>query len=257
MNKKIVFFDIDGTLLDHNKKIPLSTKKAVEQLKQNGVYVAIATGRAPFMFEDIRKELGIESFVSFNGQYVVFEGETIYNNPIGQKELAMLYKNAQERNYPMIFMGDKHMRASEGGHPQITKSMDSLHFHYPEVDTDFFKGNTIYQALLFCEENQEHPFIQNHASLEFVRWHEYSCDVLPSGGSKAVGVKKLLKASGLHLDDSYSFGDAMNDMEMTQEIGTGVVMGNGVLELKQVADYITDDVENDGIAKGLKKLELI
>ncbi|UJL47797.1 Cof-type HAD-IIB family hydrolase [Virgibacillus sp. NKC19-16] len=257
MNKKIVFFDIDGTLLDHDKKIPLSTKQAIEKLKQNGVYVAIATGRAPFMFEDIRKELGIESFVSFNGQYVVFEGETIYNNPLGQEELAMLYENARERNYPMVFMDEKYMRASEGDHPQITKSMDSLHFDYPEVDPDFFKVNTIYQALLFCEVNQEKPFIQNHGSLEFVRWHEYSCDVLPGGGSKAVGVKKLIEASGLHIDDSYSFGDAMNDMEMTSEVGTGVVMGNGAPQLKQIADYITDDVENDGIAKGLRRLGLI
>lgn len=257
MNKKIVFFDIDGTLLDHDKKIPVSTKQAVEKLKQNGVYVAIATGRAPFMFESIRQELGIESFVSFNGQYVVFEGETIYNNPLGQEELAMLYKSAQESNYPMVFMDEKHMRASVANHPHITESMDSLHFDYPEVDPDFFKGNTVYQALLFCGREQESPFIQNHASLDFVRWHKYSCDVLPGGGSKAVGVKKLIEASGLHIDDSYSFGDAMNDMEMVQETGTGVVMGNGVPELKKVADYIIDDVENDGIAKGLKQLGLI
>ncbi|WP_373895880.1 Cof-type HAD-IIB family hydrolase [Virgibacillus natechei] len=257
MSKRIVFFDIDGTLLDHDKNIPLSTKQAVEKLKENGVYVAIATGRAPFMFEDIRRELGIESFVSFNGQYVVFEGETIYNNPIGQKELAMLYQDAQKNNYPMVFMNEKNMRASAGNHPQITKSMDSLHFDYPEVDPDFFKGNTIYQALLFCEENQEKPFIQEHESLDFVRWHEYSCDVLPGGGSKAIGVKKLIESSGLHINDSYSFGDAMNDMEMTSETGTGVVMGNGVPQLKQIADYITDDVENDGIAKGLRKFGLI
>uniref|UniRef100_UPI003081AFBA HAD hydrolase family protein n=1 Tax=Virgibacillus salexigens TaxID=61016 RepID=UPI003081AFBA len=60
MHNKIVFFDIDGTILDHDKQIPLTTKKSIQKLKENGVYVAIATGRAPFMFEDIRKELQIE-----------------------------------------------------------------------------------------------------------------------------------------------------------------------------------------------------
>ena len=55
---KIVFFDIDGTLLDHDKKLPNSTRVAIKQLQENGVFVAIATGRAPFMFESLRKELG-------------------------------------------------------------------------------------------------------------------------------------------------------------------------------------------------------
>lgn len=81
---KLSFFDIDGTLLDHDKKIPQSTRDAVKQLQEKGVHVAIATGRAPFMFEDIRKELNIHNYVSFNGQYVVFEDEVIFNNPLHQ-----------------------------------------------------------------------------------------------------------------------------------------------------------------------------
>ena len=79
---KIVFFDIDGTLLDHEKKLPASTKEAIKQLQDSGVFVAIATGRAPFMFESLREELGIDTFVSFNGQYVVFEGKVVYKNPL-------------------------------------------------------------------------------------------------------------------------------------------------------------------------------
>ena len=81
-----MFFDIDGTLLDQNKKMSDSTKKAIEKLKENGVFVAIATGRAPFMFENLRKEIDIDSFVSFNGQYVVFENEVIYKNPMQTDE---------------------------------------------------------------------------------------------------------------------------------------------------------------------------
>ena len=74
--KKIVFFDIDGTLLDHEKNLPDSTKKAIKLLQDNGVFVAIATGRAPFMFTNLREELEIDSFVSFNGQFVVFENQS-------------------------------------------------------------------------------------------------------------------------------------------------------------------------------------
>lgn len=96
--KKIVFFDIDGTLLDHEKSLPASTKKALKLLKENGVFVAIATGRAPFMFESLRLELEIDSFVSFNGQFVVFENEVIYENPLNEAELHRLSQDAKETN---------------------------------------------------------------------------------------------------------------------------------------------------------------
>lgn len=253
----MVFFDIDGTILDSRKSIPPSVKQAIEKLKQNGVYVAIATGRAPFTFKDIREELGIESFVSFNGQYVVFEGETIYKNPLEHDELNKLYRKSKEHNYPMMFMNESKMRASIEDHPHIAKSLDSLQFDYPEVDPIFYEDNTIYQALLFCKENQENPFMKRHDAFQFIRWHDYSCDVLPKGGSKAVGVKKMIEAAGLDIANAYAFGDGLNDMEMLQEVGTGIAMGNAVPELKTVADYTTDHVDYDGIVNGLKHFKLV
>ncbi|WP_060680355.1 Cof-type HAD-IIB family hydrolase [Virgibacillus halodenitrificans] len=255
--KKIVFFDIDGTLLNHEKEIPSSTKLAIEELKNNDVYVAIATGRAPFMFTSLREELGVDSFVSFNGQYVMFEGKVIYENPLGQKELTMLYEQASTKNFPMVFMNEKEMKASENEHPFISKSLGSLKHDYPEVDLTFKDKNKIYQALLFCEENEEVPFIPKDDAYHFIRWHDYSCDVLPGGGSKAVGVKKIVEASGLKLENSFAFGDGLNDIEMIKEVGIGVSMGNGVLPLKEIADYVTDNVDENGIYNGLKHLGLI
>ena len=111
MDKKIAFFDIDGTLLNHQKQLPEETKEAVKRLQNSGVYCAIATGRAPFMYEEIREELGIDSFVSFNGQYVIFEGEVVYKNPLSESYLEKLHEHAQENNHPMVFMNHETMRA--------------------------------------------------------------------------------------------------------------------------------------------------
>ncbi|MFU0791696.1 Cof-type HAD-IIB family hydrolase [Virgibacillus proomii] len=257
MHKKIVFFDIDGTILNETNKIPSSTKQAIKQLQDNGVYVAIATGRAPFMFEHIRKELNIHSFVSFNGQYVVFEGEEVYTNPINSDELADLYQATLKHKFPIVFMNHQQMKATVPDHPFINESLKSLDFSYPDVDPAFYEQESIYQALLFCKQKEEKLFAKDHKALHFLRWHEYSCDIIPQGGSKAVGVKKLIEASGLNIADTYAFGDGLNDMEMIKEIGTGVAMGNAIQELKTVADYTTDHVEKDGIAKGLKQLRLI
>jgi Cof subfamily protein (haloacid dehalogenase superfamily) len=255
--KKIVFFDIDGTLLDHEKNLPESTKKAIKMLKQNGVFVAIATGRAPFMFEGLRKELDIDSYVSFNGQFVVFENEVIYENPLKEADLHRFLQDTSKNNHPLIFMSDKTMKATVQHHPFIEISMGSLKFAHPEQDAYFFQNRNMYQALLFCEEKEEEQYSSQYPNFDFIRWHSYSVDVLPRGGSKAAGIKKMIERLGFKLEDVYAFGDGLNDLEMLSAVGTGVAMGNGVPEAKKLANLVTNDVSDNGIWNGLKQLQLI
>ncbi|MCM3568741.1 Cof-type HAD-IIB family hydrolase [Neobacillus mesonae] len=255
--KKIVFFDIDGTLLDHQKNLPASTKKAIELLKKNGVFVAIATGRAPFMFEGLRKELDIDSFVSFNGQFVVFENEVIYRNELSRQELERFLRETEQNRHPLIFMNESTMKSSVKHHPFIEESMADLGFSHPEEDVNFYKKHTIYQSLLFCKENEEQQYINNFERFQFIRWHPLSCDVLPKGGSKAEGIKKMIDRLGFELKDVYAFGDGLNDIDMLKAVGTGVAMGNGVSKAKEAADYITADVSDNGVWHGLKELKLI
>ena len=254
---KIVFFDIDGTLLDHDKKLPASTKKAVKQLQDSGVFVAIATGRAPFMFEDLREELGIDTFVSFNGQYVVFEGKVIYKNPLNQSEVRRLHMAAEENEVPIVFMNEETMQSSVPYHNRIEEALSSLKFPHPEHQADFYEKNDIYQALLFCSEEEEGAYVGKYDKFNFIRWHTYSTDVLPFGGSKAEGIKILMDKVGFGLEDVYAFGDGLNDIEMLKAVGYGVAMGNAGQLVKQEADFVTTDVDKDGILHGLKELELI
>lgn len=255
--KKIVFFDIDGTLLDHDKNLPASTKQAVIELKNNGVFVAIATGRAPFMFEDLRNELEIDSFVSFNGQYVVFENKAIFENPLDSDELKMFLHETKRNEHPLVFMTEKEMKASVKHHPFIEESFATLKYLHPEEDEAFYVNKKIYQSLLFCKEKKEQSYLADYPSFNFVRWHPLSVDVVPAGGSKAEGIKKIIDRLGFELKDVYAFGDGLNDIEMLQTAGTSVAMGNGADEAKRHADLITSDVSDNGIWNGLKELKLI
>lgn len=257
MSRKMVIFDIDGTLVTEQKIIPFSAKEAIRALKRNGIAVAIATARPPFLFKEICSELDIHSFVAFNGQYVVSEGEVIYENPIAAEEVVRLHEASSVNKYPMIFMDNQEMRATVAGHPHVEAGLSKLHFAYPEVDCGFHEDKPIYQALLFCEKDKEHSISCKEGKSRFIRWHEYSLDVLPGGGSKAIGIEKLLDASGISRSHTYAFGDGPNDVEMIEEAGIGVAMGNAVPEIRKAADYITDDVDRDGVYKGLKYLELI
>ncbi|WP_173916617.1 Cof-type HAD-IIB family hydrolase [Halobacillus sp. Marseille-Q1614] len=257
MTEKIAFFDIDGTLLNHRKKLPASTIQAVKELQKNGVYCAIATGRAPFMYEDIRETLGIDSYVSFNGQYVVFEGEVIYKNPLPSSELERLYEDAKSNEHPMVFMNHEGMRATEQDHSFVREALGSLNFDYPQVHKEFYKENELYQSLVFCEGNEIDHYRDEHKAFDYIRWHEFSCDVLPTGGSKARGIQKMIDAAGLDISNTYAFGDGLNDIEMIREVGTGVAMGNAVDATKQVSDYVTTDVDEDGLVKAIHELKLL
>ncbi|MGA9227298.1 MAG: Cof-type HAD-IIB family hydrolase [Mesobacillus sp.] len=254
---KIVFFDIDGTLLDHDKNLPASTKEAITLLKENGVFVAIATGRAPFMFENLRKELDIDSFVSFNGQYVVFENEPIYKNPLNSQKIEELYFKAKEKGHPVVFMNHMTMKASVKHHAYIEESLGGLKFAHPDHDDAFYVDRDLYQTLLFCEEGVEDFYRETYPDFTLIRWHPYSVDILPAGGSKAEGIKKMIERLGFKPEDVYAFGDGLNDFEMLKAAGTGVAMGNAVPELKEHANLVTRDVDDDGIWYGLKELKLI
>ncbi|MFK2824851.1 Cof-type HAD-IIB family hydrolase [Bacillus sp. B190/17] len=254
---KIVFFDIDGTLLDHNKQLPPKTKEAVRLLRDNGVYTAIATGRAPFMFEDLREELDIHSFVSFNGQYVVFEGEVIYVNPLAAEALDRLKQYADQSGHPLVYMTEKVMKANCSGDTYIEESISSLKFPYPKVSPQFYKENDLYQTLVFCEESEESPYREQFPEFSFIRWHPYSLDILPAGGSKAEGIKKMMERLRFETAEVYAFGDGLNDIEMLELAGTGVAMGNALPPVKEIADMVTVDVDEDGIYLALKELRLI
>lgn len=257
MKPKMIFFDIDGTLLDHNKQLPPSTKQAIQALKKDGHEVAIATGRAPFLFEELRKELEIDSFISFNGQYVVLRGEVIYKNPLNTKALHSLTKYTAKYNHPLVYMGYETMKANVQYHPHIEESIGTLGHSHPTYNQYYFVDREIYQCLLFCADKEETLYQDGFKDLNFIRWHQFSMDVLPLGGSKAQGIEKFIEKLGYVKEQVYAFGDNLNDIEMLQFVGNSVAMGNAPDSVKNVAKYVTKDVSDNGIVHGLELVGLL
>ncbi|MDG5789491.1 Cof-type HAD-IIB family hydrolase [Evansella sp. AB-P1] len=256
-NKKVVFLDIDGTILNENKEIPASAKEGIKSLHENGYYVSIATGRSPDHFRDIIKELEITSYVSFNGSYVVFNGEVIYENPLNTKDLLNLEEAALNREHPMVFLNENELFANHPDHHAIHESMGSLKLKHPTFHQSFHHVNPIYQALLFVENHETQWYEQNQRQFDYVRWHEKAIDVLPPNGSKANGIKEMLKKLNIPVENTIAFGDGLNDIEMLRYVGYGVAMGNGVKKAKEVANHVTDDVSKDGLYKAFVDLNLI
>lgn len=256
MGKKIVFFDIDGTLLDFDKNMPDSARQALKDLQEKGTHIAIATGRGPLMAEPLLKELNIDCYVCYNGSICVYDGEIIYSNPISKDLCEKVTQFANVNGHSAIYMGDFQYFSSRRD-SYINESFNELYAPIPEVNPDFYKTNPVYQMLLFYKEEDNEKYSKEITELELVRWHELSVDVLPKGGSKAFGIRQMVERLGFDMKDVYAFGDGLNDLEMLTEVGTGICMGNGHPLVKEAADYVTDDVSNDGLYKGLKHFGLI
>ncbi|MCP1143880.1 Cof-type HAD-IIB family hydrolase [Lysinibacillus endophyticus] len=255
--KNILFFDVDGTLYNSEKKIPDSAKKAIQKAKENGYEIAIATGRAPFMIESLLEELEINTYVTFNGQYVVYNGEVVFTDSVDKNYLAKIIEFGNERNHPVVFIDEREMIASIDGHDFIQSSLDTLKYPYPTINPLFYEENSVYQTLIFMEEKDEQLYQNTFPEVKFVRWHQFSCDILPKEGSKARGIMKLLERMNIPIENSFAFGDGLNDIEMLQAVGTGVAMGNGHELAKKSADVIAGHVDDDGLAKIMKDLNII
>jgi len=256
VKEKVVFFDIDGTLVNEEKELLHNTKEAIYRLRDKGVYLVLATGRPPFWYEELRDELSINSYISYNGQHIVFEGEIIYENPINRNSLSKLYKDMLKYDIPMAFLDDEEMVVTRDNHPFIQKCFINLLHEYPRISDDFHKKRKIFQALLFTENSLDPSLFEKYSMFNFLRWHKYSYDLLPRGSSKARGMKKVVEALGKDVV-TYAFGDGANDYEMILEADFGIAMGNGLKMIKKIADYVTADVNEDGVGKALKHFGLI
>lgn len=257
MSYKIAFFDIDGTLVNERKQIPQDTIDAIRALQSRGVEAVIATGRAPYFFRPIAEQLGIDSFVSLNGAYVVYKGKPIFEKAIPREHLEALVGHAAKHNHSLVFEGHSEFYASEESHPHMVDAVKSLRVDLPGYDPDFWKNDSIYQVFLHCEEHEEHLYNEAVPALRYIRWHKTALDVLPSDGSKAQGIEALLKHLNLSVSEAVAFGDGLNDVEMLSVVGLGIAMGNSHEEVKPYADYVTAHVDEGGIRKGLQYAGLI
>lgn len=257
MAYKIVFFDIDGTLVDEEKQIPPDAAKAIRELKDKGVITVIATGRAPYFFQPIAEALDIQSYVSLNGAYVVSEGAPIFKQAIPRDTLAALVSRAAEHGHPLVFEGGEGYFCNTADHPAVLESVNSLKVELPGFNPAFWETEDIFQVFLHCEAEDEHRYEQLLNELRLVRWHKSALDVLPSGGSKALGIKELLAHLDIAPEEAVAFGDGLNDKEMLSFVGLGIAMGNSHEELKPLADYVTSHVDEGGVVNGLRYAGLL
>ncbi|MBG9773485.1 Cof-type HAD-IIB family hydrolase [Brevibacillus laterosporus] len=259
MSYKVIFFDMDGTLLNEQKQIPEDTREALRQLQESGIHTVIATGRSPFHVRELAEDLGIDTLVCFNGAYVEHKGDVVYSTPIDVESIEKLYQLVMERNHALVYLSGDSFYATHEENEMVNSAVSSILFEPPGMNAEVFRDKPIYQCWLHCAEGEEEVYEQDDAltNVRFFRWHNVSLDVMPKDGSKAKGIEALLQHLTVDKSEAVAFGDGKNDIEMIGYVGMGVAMGNAHPEVFPHANYVTKHVDEGGISHALRELNIL
>lgn len=263
MNIKAVMCDIDGTLLNEHGEVTEKTKEAIHQLKEKGIVFGLATGREAYSVELLLEQWGIKDavdvIVGSGGAEIIdyrhnisctefpLDGSLILDIIAHYKDLDVNFA-IPEKGVLYAYKDDEVM--------QKLSKFDQI--PYQVIDYPSFLTQPRQKVMIVCEEDKMPKVIERSKTFSS---DQYKCASLKTASilfeymdprvSKSYGIQEALKPYGITMQELCVFGDADNDYEMVKDAGMGIVMNNGSEKTKQVADYITDDHNHDGIAKAL------
>lgn len=256
---KAVFFDVDGTLMSFKThQILDSTQKAIEQLQRQGIKIIVSTGRSINSIDHL-KFLDFDGFITFNGGYCVTqESGVLFKQAIDTNDIKAVLNYTKTRPLSFSLMSEKEITIHD-----VTPEIAGMYAHLnlpvpPLVDMHKVDTTSILQTNIFLGPEEEGAFMKNVMPNSVAsRWTPLFADVNPKGQSKRVGIDIFCKHFGIGVDQTMAFGDGGNDIMMLKHVAIGVAMGNANPEVKEIADYITTDVDDDGIWNALKHFGVI
>lgn len=257
--KAIASFDMDMTLLDHNTwEIPDSTYRALERLREQ-FYIIIATGRdMDSKFSMGLKELiGQDAIIHMNGNKITVGEKMIYEHSMDLGLVERMLEFAAGKEFALglttgtedYYVNPEYVTI----HDMSRFGESERHFKDPRRLLEMPVRSMTYLGKMEGIHLLKEVFPEVKLPMFSSR---KGADVIEKNVSKAEGLKRLCRYYGVSIEDTVAFGDSMNDYEIIREAGLGIAMGNSVEQLKQVADYVTTDIGEDGIWNACQVLGL-
>ena len=264
MHKKVLFFDIDGTLIDHRYgifEIPEEVRQEFRRLQKLGHRLFISSGGPEAMLDDSLLSAGFDGYILANGAYAETDHTVICEDRMDYELSLQMVRLLDELACDYMI--------ETAGHIYIDRRSESLYRFFSGLGQthlfvrDFDKHEVLKRTLKIevnvSEENRER--VESHIRDHFgyvaafdSHGTDHAFEIYSSTTSKATGIRKMLEHLGLSREDSYAFGDGINDMEMIQYCGTGIAMGNAVPKLKAVADLVCPPIHEHGMVRILREL---
>lgn len=279
---KIIFFDVDGTLVDQfasREFVPESTKEAIKLTRKKGNLVYLCTGRSkPEIYPHIM-EVGIDGIIGAGGSFIEINGNMLETNYIPRDSVEQIQSFFEENNFDYYLESNSGLFASKNLIPRLEKLIYGDLKNDPSArQTKEEQPNHFIELLLNVEtasldDINKICFLEGSKTWQEIydRFHD-KMNVIPCTVSifgdesgelsmhnidKESSINKLLNHLNISPKDAYAYGDGNNDIAMFKSVGHGIAVGNATDKLKASADEVCDRIDNDRIYKSMKLNKLI
>ena len=265
MNRKIAFFDIDGTLTsEKDGSVPDSAVLAIRKARINGHLMFINTGRCLQNVEERFLSIGFDGLICGCGTNIHCSGREILHIRQDHEITSAILEQARKTDLDILFESKEDV-CFDLSRP--LKHPKAIRQYYAFLDRQYDMSGNVDAGDFTCDKFV--VWFQKEASLqEFRKVSDlhFSCidrggcfrEFVPHGYTKATGIQAVLDYYHLSKADAYAFGDSNNDLPMLRYLDNSIAMGNSSPEsLFREVGYVTDKASNDGIARGLEHLGFI
>ena len=260
----LLFFDIDGTIFDDERRLPASVKPAMEAARRNGHRLVINTGRTLCNLDRRLDGFPLDGWIMGCGTRLTWHGETLRAMEYDPEKSLRLRDLFRDMRMPVVYECDTAMYfdPENSEHPSVARFREWAEKH--GIRRDITDGDPEFRAVkMFGFAGEDRIDAMKQATAEagmpytaINRWPE-GWEIVPEGYSKGKGIDLLREKLGVSRADCFAFGDSRNDMTMLEHAGCSIAMGNATDDVKAACIWVTDRPENDGIEKAMKHFGLI
>jgi Cof subfamily protein (haloacid dehalogenase superfamily) len=246
---KLISLDLDGTLLSSSGKISKRNVESIKACHNSGIETVISTGRPPrFTIDQLPKEIVRDYVVCYNGARIYYQNKLIQETFLRTEVVKSLIDFLTEFEFGMEFEDQLYVNfdinkiiPSIAGRPMI--ELEAFH----SINKVLIVNNDLFPMDHFL--NQFAPYCKI-----FVTDSGRLIEIMDRTVSKANAIEWITRREGLNLNEVVAFGDDANDREIIESVGLGVAMANAIETLKQCADEVTLNNDEDGVAIILERI---
>lgn len=254
---EIFFFDLDSTTFDHGiHDVRDSTYIALQKLKDKGYKLCICTSRSLEECYNIPERFMkmMDCLVLLAGAYIV-KGDEVIIDHIDKETVdkCIDFCNRNELTYRYSTdNGGGYLNRSEKDTDRVFYSLYNM---IPEAKK--YDGEKVLQILYYPKNDDQYGELKSLAPVAEHMNYGFAVEIYPYGTDKGTAILKVADMFGIDHDKICAFGDGNNDVTMMKNAGLGIAMGNGSDSCKQAADYITDDISEEGLYNALRHFRII
>ncbi|MFV0406312.1 MAG: HAD family hydrolase [Propioniciclava sp.] len=274
----IVLLDVDGTLVTYENILPDSAATAVRRARSRGHQVFLSTGRSRAEVPPELWELGIDGFIGGNGSYVEVAGQVIHHDHLTAAQTRSVVDWLTRRDLAFYLETNAGLFGSpnlaDQGRPVIRRyiarkgDLDVNSLEIGDVLHGLVLGESLYRAdvnkisFVLSSLNDHHDATAQFPDLISGTWGGRGAEALfgdlgVAGIDKATALDVLVGHLQADRRDTVAVGDGAVDIPLLRASGTGVAMGNAPDEVKAVADFVTTDVDENGLHVAFDRLGLL